>query len=148
MLNRLNLNVPFHLTRTQSLELPHSERYRDTALALLGIDATGRLAVEVTYRATECAIDSDDQRGAQFLFDANGRLLEYRDEECGRNAAFDPFVLSSYTAPEAVSREITHIFEYSGARWHGLRDTDRIADVLQPMSVAEKVALAARDIPG
>jgi hypothetical protein len=114
MLNTANVRAPSHLDRIQTFELPHDERYRNATLALLGIDPAGQLAVEAFYCASECSSDPGDEWIAQFLFAPDGRLIECQDEECGRNAAFEPLSLNGFCPPAPVTRDIADIFDYAG----------------------------------
>jgi len=148
MLKLVNVDVSARLARSQTLELPHDDRYRNATLALLGIDTSGRLAAEVFYRASDGAGDPSDEWIAHFLFDADGTQLECRDEDYGRNTTFEPLPLDGFSPPPPVTRELADVFDYAGARWRGLCETDRVPDVLQPLSVAEKLALAAQGLPG
>ncbi len=144
----MNVSSPFRLACTQTLELPHNALHCNVSLALLGLDDAGRLAVEELYQTPECATDPDEDWIAQFLFDADGTLLTCYDEDCGRDTASEPLSLTGFIAPPPVSPDVSHVFNYAGGRWRGLRETDRIPDVLQPLTIAEKLALTARSVPG
>ncbi|MHB8624885.1 MAG: hypothetical protein ACYDBJ_00390 [Aggregatilineales bacterium] len=144
----MNVSTPFRLVYVKTLELPHNASHRNGALAFLGLDDTGRLAVEKLYQTPECATDPDEDWIAQFMFDTDGTLRACYDEDCGRDTASESLSLIGFIAPPPVSQDVSRVFDYAGGRWRGLRETDRVPDVLQPMSIAEKLGLTARGVPG
>lgn len=142
----MTAGAPFRLKCVQTLDLPFHGSHRNITLHLLGLDNAGRLAVEALYQTPACATAPDEDWIAQYVFDSDGMLLAVYDEDCGRAASSEPLSLTGFTAPP-VSPAIANIFEYAGGRWRGLRDTDRVPDVLQSVTIAEKLALVVRGIP-
>lgn len=117
------------LTRLASFDLAH---HGDCAL--LGSDATGRIAVE----------ELDDDLITHSLYAANGTLLDRREEsDLGE---FTPLNLIGFTPPSPVDR--ASVLNYTAGRWRGLREEERLSDLMQPLSVSEKMALTPFGIPG
>lgn len=105
--------------------------------ALLGVDSACRVAVEEIY----------GDWLAQHLYNSDGTLIESRDEQDGANPDFRPFTMSDDSVvPPKVERAV--ILNYTAGRWRGLREEDRITEIVQPLSVSEKMALTPYRIPG
>lgn len=108
--------------------------------AIAGLYADGRIAVEEFY----------DDWLARSLFSADGTLLMFSDEGAHENDSAPDFDLAPFPAglnpPPPIGR--ASVLSYEIGRWRGLRDDERIAEVLQTLSVAEKMALSPYKIPG
>ncbi len=123
------MNTP-HLILQRTLPLFHSGD-----CALLGIDSIGRVAVEEFYADWY----------AQHLFDRDGTLITSRDEDNGYNPNPEPLPnLHEFRPPSPVGHAAK--LNYTAGRLRGLREADRIAETVQPLTVPEKIGLAA--IPG
>lgn len=103
--------------------------------SLLGVTPEGEIYVEETY--------SDDAWLAQHAYAADGSPLRSVDEMGGANSHVRPLDL-----PDALVKPKTGwhtmILNYAGARHRGMRVEERLADVVQPLSVADKMALGKR----
>lgn len=128
------------LRHLSSTPLPLPDRVGSPAL--LGIDAAGRVAVELLYGA-----DSADCWLAQYVFSADGTPLDQRDEAYGHNPHFAPFDLADFSLDRPETAEAVQPLIFAGGRWRGLRETDRVPDVLHPLTVAEKIELTALGLP-
>ncbi len=108
--------------------------------SILGVDAAGRVALEEYY----------DDWLAQYVFDRAGTLLAISDEDEGRNeespSLFSQIALEAPEAPSLVTRgaRVNHY----GGRWRGMREEERVMDMAQPLSIAEKMALTRLGLPG
>ncbi len=120
-----------------TLRLIHSSpllHYGDCAL--IGVDSQGQVAIEEYY----------DDWLAQYVFDHEGSLVALCDEDEGR--AIDPPPIPDhdlFIAPPSVDHAAA--LNYVGARWQGLREEDRIADMAAPLTVPEKMVLGRLGIP-
>lgn len=120
-----------------TLRLVHScplLHYADCAL--IGVHANGQVAIEEYY----------DDWLAQYVFDDEGNLVALCDEDEGRT--IDPPPIPDhdlFIAPPSVDRAA--VLNHVGARWQGLREEDRIADMAAPLSIAEKMVLGRLGIP-
>ena len=130
--------APPILNRVGIHPLPHSDR--SGSPALVGIDSRGQVALEMIY--------GKDGWLVQYVIAADGTLIAQRDEDYGRNHAFEPLDLSDFSnllphLPDAVQD-----LAFAGGRWRGLRETDRVPDILHPLTVSEKTALNAYGFAG
>ena len=127
--------APPDLRRVGSCDLPRPDRVGSPAL--IGIDADGNVALELMYGA-----DGSGDWLAQVVIDANGTLIDQRDENYGENVDFVPLDLTALQiAPRPIPDAARHLV-FAGGRWRGLREADRVMDTLYPLSVAEKMALS------
>jgi hypothetical protein len=128
--------IPPALHRVSVSELPHADRIGSPAL--IGIDANGHVALEMMYGA--------DDWLAQYVITSDGTVRDQRDEDYGQNADFEPLDLSSFQRVSPASPEAARRLVFVGGRWRGLRETDRLLDVLHPLSIAEKMALSSMTV--
>lgn len=104
--------------------------------ALIGVDAAGRVAIE----------EYNDDWLAQYVFDEDGDLVAVCDEDEGRVVEPEPIPgLELFNAPPPVGHAA--ILNYTGARWRGLREEERVADMAKPLTIPEKMALTRLGIP-
>lgn len=103
--------------------------------SLLGATPQGEFYVEEIYGV--------DGWLAQHRFSAEGKLLRSIDEQNGANHEITPLALpADLVAPKTGWH--TMRLNYAGARHRGLRVSDRLADLAQPLSISDKMALAER----
>ena len=101
--------APPILNRVGIHPLPHSDR--SGSPALVGIDSRGQVALEMIY--------GKDGWLVQYVIAADGTLIAQRDEDYGRNHAFEPLDLSDFSnllphLPDAVQD-----LAFAGGRWRG-----------------------------
>jgi hypothetical protein len=103
--------------------------------SLLGAAPDGQLYVEEVYGV--------DGWMAQQHYAPDGALLNSVDEQDGANSNIAPLPLpDTIIAPKTGWH--TMRLNYAGARHRGMRVSERLADLAQPLSIADKVALAGR----
>lgn len=120
--------TPLEFALIRRVALPH---HGD--VSLLALDG-GRLWVEEWY---------GDQWMAQHCVDLEHGIIESADEDEGRATGLKPLVIPSGAAvPRRVWAAMR--LNYAGARQRGLRDEDRLSDMLHAVSVADRFALADR----
>ena len=95
---------------------------------LLGLDSSGRIYVD-ELRPEELSV--------RHVLTADGQRLAQADEAAGEAL---PALPPDLIAPQAA--RAARSLQMGGARWRGLREADRIAEMVQPLSIAEKMALA------
>jgi hypothetical protein len=81
----------------------------------------------------------EDDSMARYAFRLDGTLVASSDEDTGDGGnwlALPP----NLTKPSNVRPD--HPLQFSGARLRGMQDEDRIQDLVQPLSIAEKIALS------
>lgn len=77
---------------------------------------------------------------AQHALTLDGKLLSTADEQSGNNAAFMPLTLpADAIAPAPIT--VSKALNISGARLQGIRATDRVLDLVSPLTMTEKFAL-------
>jgi len=130
--------VPPTLIRAGSYPLPHSDRTGSPAL--IGIDAHGQVALEMIY--------GTDGWLAQYVIAADGTLVDQRDEAYGHNPDFEPLDLTDFSNLPPHLPDTVQDLAFAGGRWRGLRETDRVPDILQPLTVSEKMALNSYGFAG
>lgn len=121
--------------------------------SLLGLSDQGQLFVEETYETHPAAASGSPFSGdlwmAQHIVSQNGQIITTLDEDEGRTTLDTPLDHGLHLArPRRVWA--TMALNYAGARQRGLRAYERIDDLVQPMTIREKMALAERlalDIP-
>lgn len=125
------VSVPtLHLIRT--LDLQHGGD-----CALIGVDRDGRVAVDEYY----------EDWLARYVFEADGTLSALADEDYGATLDPQPMPdLADFGPPPPIGEAAA--LNYAGSRWRGLREEEWIADLAQPLTVSERMALAAFQIPG
>jgi len=108
--------------------------------SILGVDAAGRVALEEYY----------DDWLAQYVFDRNGTLLALSDEDEGHNteppSLFSQINFESPEVPAPITRGA--LVNHYGGRWRGMREEERVMDMAQPLSIAEKMTLTRLGLPG
>jgi hypothetical protein len=111
--------------------------HHDGDCALIGVDAhRGRVAIEEYY----------DDWLAQYAFNADGTLIAVSDEETGMNPTPEPLPdVDLYIAPPPVGNAAA--LNYTGGRWRGLREEDRVSEMARPLTIGEKLALKRFGIP-
>lgn len=103
---------------------------------LLGIAADQTLYVEELY--------GDDDFLAQHVLRLDGALLCSIDEDDGRTEIV-PFSLpDNVIRPQPAGR--TRILDFTGARQRGWQETERIREVVLPLSIQDKMALVKRGV--
>ena len=103
----------------------------DGDCSLLGVTTDGSVYVEEMY---------GDGWLAQHAFAPDGRLLATVDEDSGTNHDPEPLALPADLAtPQPGWHTVT--FNFAGPRHRGLREPERMADVVQPISIQDKMAL-------
>lgn len=116
-------------THLHTIHLHHAED-----CALLGYDPENkRLYIEEIY----------DGWLAQHIIDTDGNFIQTADEDHGDAPIIDPFTLPDTLikpTPSIISESLT----FAGARLHGTQEHDRIKDIVQPLSLSEKMQLAPR----
>jgi len=109
--------------------------------SILGVTPDGALYVEEIY-AEDCWL-------AQHAFAADGTLIASVDESNGTNTSVVPLALpDDVIKPQAGWHCMA--LNYAGARHRGQRLPERVGDLVLPLSIADKVALAQRlklDLP-
>ena len=112
-----------------TLELDHGGDCR-----LLGLSGDGCIFVEELY--------GEDDWLAQYKLSSGSGVIESVDEGDGENKDFDPLDL-----PDDIQRpETRHPFDYldfSGARLRGMAVNERIDELVQSLTIAEKIDLVA-----
>jgi hypothetical protein len=79
---------------------------------------------------------------AQHLLDFERGIVESADEDEGRALDLKPLVIPQRAlGPQRAWTAMR--LNFTGARHHGLREDDRLADVLRPLDVADKFAVAS-----
>lgn len=135
MLRRNRLDEPFaeaapvldELRHLATIELAHTGD-----CALLGVDHDGRIYVEELY--------GEDDWLAQHRISLEDGLLESVDERFGAVLAFAPLQMPERIHRPASTKIFAHL-NFSGARWRGLADAERIAEIAHHVSIADKIAL-------
>ncbi|MBL8146170.1 MAG: hypothetical protein JNL34_07280 [Anaerolineae bacterium] len=118
--------VPLRFSLVRRFKLPHAG-----GVLLLALDGN-RLWAEEMY---------GDQWMAQHCLDLDGGIIESADEDAGRAANLKPLsVPADSLAPRRAWAAMR--LNYTGPRHRGLREEDRLTDILHAISVADKFALA------
>jgi hypothetical protein len=116
------------LTYQSSIELPHSGD-----CGLLGVSPDLTLYVEEIY--------TEDAWIAQHAVTLEGTFLESVDEDYGKNTEVMPLVIPDGSIQAQSGTQTIKTLNFTGARHRGLREDDRITDVVHPFSVGEKMTL-------
>jgi len=124
------------LNRIAATALPHPDRTSHPAF--IGFDLGGRVIVEIMYGPV-----GTDEWLAQYVISSDGAVIDSRDEDYGRTADFEPFALAEVPNSPPIRLEVAHNLVFAGGRWRGLRETDRLADVLHGLSISEKMAIGS-----
>ncbi len=99
--------------------------------SLLGVAADGSLYVEETY---------GDGWVAQHALSADGRLIDSVDEQSGEATDLQPLPLpDDLTRPRAGWHTLR--LNFSGPRQRGLREPERVLDLVKPLTFPEKMLL-------
>ncbi|MFN8380040.1 MAG: hypothetical protein U0452_15355 [Anaerolineae bacterium] len=118
--------IPLQFSLVRRFTLPHQG---DVALLAL---SGNQLWAEEMY---------GDQWLAQHALDLDRGIVESADEDEGRATQLRPLdIPADALAPRRAWAAMR--LNYAGARHQGLREEDRLADVLHPVSVADRFALA------
>ncbi len=91
----------------------------------------------------------DDDWMAQHALQLDGTVLASADEQFGENPQFSPIPLPQDIVTPAPLRHSLHL-NFTGPRYRGLRESERIADLVSPLSVQDKITLTRRlelDLP-
>ncbi|MBC7870447.1 MAG: hypothetical protein H7Y09_06375 [Chitinophagaceae bacterium] len=122
------------LTYLTSISLKHQEDC--SLLGAVTDDTSGTiLYVEEIYSA--------DAWVAQHKITLKGEFLESIDEDFGVNDHITPLSIPSQAVkPQRGWHTMT--LNYAGPRHRGMRETERVVDVIKPLSIAMKMALAQR----
>ncbi len=115
-----------HLT----IPLPH---HGDCSL--LGVTPEGHIYVEEIY--------ADDGWLAQHCYTSDGGLLRSVDELEGQNTTVQPLELPDDLIKPKTGWH-TMALNFTGARHRGMRVNERLSDLVQPLSIADKMALSGR----
>ncbi len=118
----------FHPQST--ISLPH---HGDCSL--LGVTPDGQLYLEEIY--------SDDGWMAQHIYSADGVLMHSVDEMDGANTEVKALELPINIVKPRIGWH-TMGLNYAGARHRGMRINERLADVVKPMSIPDKMTIAKR----
>jgi hypothetical protein len=108
--------------------------YHNEDCNLIGFTKNSIIYVEENYGEGEWV--------AQYAFDTSGKIIESVDEN-GLAGSFSRFHLPEGSVEPQVG-EKTAFLNFSGSRLRGMRETDRILDMVQPLSIAEKFRLIER----
>jgi hypothetical protein len=84
-------------------------------------------------------IYGEDDAMARYAFRLDGTLVASSDEN-SPHAALRLVLPPNLTKPANVRQD--HPLHFSGARWRGMQDDDRVQDLVQPLSIAEKLAVS------
>lgn len=109
---------------TKTIHLQH-----DGDCRIVGVTPDGRLFVEELY--------GEDDWLAHSAYSAAGELIALADEQFGAQP-FTPLALPDMLFTPTAPRAALHL-NYAGARERGLREHERVQDLVQPLSVAEKM---------
>ena len=115
-----------HLT----IPLPH---HGDCSL--LGVTPEGHIYVEEIY--------ADDGWLAQHQYAPDGKLVQSVDELEGRNTDVQPLELPADLVKPKTGWH-TMALNFAGPRHRGMRVNERLAEMVQPLSIADKMALSQR----
>jgi hypothetical protein len=129
----------------KTLALPHRG---DCGLIALTPDS--ELLIEEAYgsAAGDSTISGDDLWMAQHRYSLDGHLLESVDEASGQNQNLTPLTIppGSYV-PQPVWHT-SKALNFRGPRHRGLREEERVQDMIVSLSMAEKMALIRHyDLP-
>lgn len=133
-----------HTLASISQSLAHSARLtlaHNGDCGLLGIAPGPVVYVEEFY--------GDDGWLAQCALRLDGTVIAQMDEAHGARAGAPPLELPANLVKPASANH-TRRLNFSGPRWRGLRAEERIDDMVFPLPVAAKMALAQRaqlDVP-
>lgn len=119
--------MPLRFSLVRRVMLPHEG---DVSLLAL---SENRLWVEEMY---------GDQWMAQHCLDLDGGIIASADEDEGRGVNLRPLALPADALTPRRAWAAMRL-NYAGSRHRGLREEDRLSDVLHAVSVADKFALAA-----
>lgn len=128
MVNQNSQSLKFYLYYTQSLPLKHKGDCH-----FIGISEQGTIYVDEIYGEADWL--------AQYAFRFDGTLVASSDEFSGESDGLFP-IPTNLAKPLKVEH-LGHL-NFGGARLRGMRDEDRIQDMVQPLSISEKMALSNR----
>lgn len=102
---------------------------------LIGVTWDLQIYAEETYQ--------DEERLAQHVLQLNGEIVASMDK--GYNEKLfpnSPEIPSDIIKPQSAKQTLA--LNFSGARYRGLREEDRIADLVQPLSLEDKFNIIER----
>ena len=102
---------------------------------LLGMSADGTLYVEELYGSEDWF--------ARHAITLQGQWIHSADEEDGQNIDLVPFDLPQ-DLQRPTSPQYAHRLNFSGPRWRGLREAERIADLVRPFTIPTRMTLGQR----
>lgn len=131
ILLRFVLGFKIMLTYQSSIKLPHSGDCH-----LLGVSPDLKIYVEEIY--------TEDAWFAQHTLTLDGTLIETVDEDDGKNTEVTPLVVPEGSFKPQSGVQTIKTLNYTGARHRGLRELERITDVVRPFSLQEKMKMVER----
>ncbi len=102
--------------------------------ALLGVTRSGEILAEEIY---------GDDFFAQYLLSPSGQVLASVDEDYGDNEPVRPLPEPDDLITHRPAA-LDHPLNFSGPRLRGLRELEHLADMVQPLSLPDKMALINR----
>lgn len=99
-------------------------------IALLGATADSTILAET--------FDADAEEALRWHIRADGQLTERIAEADSRFAELPPDLVPPQHVPPG------HPWNFSGARWRGMREADRVSALVQPLTIMEKMPLIVR----
>jgi hypothetical protein len=123
------------LTFWKTIDLPHNGD-----CGLIAITPDQELLVEEVYSETG-ETDRDDVWMGQHRYSIDGQLLESVDEDWGQEQDLTPLLIPLQSSVPQPVWHTSKALNFRGPRHRGLRDEERVQDMVVSLNVAEKLAL-------
>lgn len=128
MIQQNSQPVKPHLHYTRSIPLKHKGECQ-----FAGISTEDVVYVDELH--------GEDDWMAQYAFQLDGTLIGFHDES---NSDFGKLWLNPQPITRPTRLPSPHPLHFGGARLRGMRQEDRIQDIVHPLTIAEKMALSSR----